>query len=109
MRPGEPDRYAAAPGRPARTGPAKASKVTARSAADLETTDAVGDGVLVQCVREGSKLRARVVSDGYDPDYNMRFPRDIRDEGTLYVVDEVIEGPGGKSYIACGKIRRLVQ
>jgi Ca-activated chloride channel family protein len=35
--------------------------------------------------------------------------RDIRAEGILYVVDEVIEGPGGTSYIACGKIRRLVQ
>ena len=63
----------------------------------------------MQCIKEGSKLRARVVSDGYDPDYNMRFPRDIREEGTLYVVDEVIEASGGGSYIACGKIRRLVQ
>jgi Ca-activated chloride channel family protein len=107
VRPGEPDRYAASVSKPVRTG--KASKVTARTAADLETTDSVGDGVLVQCVKEGSKLRARVVSDGYDPDFNMRFPRDIRAEGTLYVVDEVIEGAGGKSYIACGKIRRLVQ
>jgi Ca-activated chloride channel family protein len=108
VRPGEEDRYRAT-ARPARAGTAKPSKVTARTAADLEATDSVGDGVLVQCVKEGSKLRARVVSDGYDPDANMRFPRDIRAEGVLFVVDEVIEGPGGKSYIACGKIRRLVQ
>jgi Ca-activated chloride channel family protein len=107
-RPGEPDRYATA-ARAARTGPPKASKVSARTAADLETTDSVGTGVLVQCVREGSKLRARVVSDGYNPDFNMRFPRDIREEGILFVVDEVIDGPGGTSYIACGKIRRLIQ
>jgi Ca-activated chloride channel family protein len=39
----------------------------------------------------------------------MRFPRDIREEGTLYVVDQVIEASGGGSYIACGEIRRLVQ
>jgi Ca-activated chloride channel family protein len=110
VRPGEPDRYAGTgAGRSARSGPPKASKVTARTAADLEATDSVGNGVLVQCVREGSKLRARVVSDGYDPDCNMRFPRDIREEGILFVVDEVIDGPGGTSYIACGKIRRLVQ
>ncbi|MBW4650188.1 MAG: VWA domain-containing protein [Kastovskya adunca ATA6-11-RM4] len=79
------------------------------SAADLETVDTVGDGVLVQCVKEGKKLRARVVSDGYDPNYNMRFPRDIREENILYVVDEVEEAKNGGSYIAYGKIRRLIQ
>ena len=63
----------------------------------------------MQCVKEGSKLRARVVQDGYEPDWNMRFPRSIREEGTLYVVDEVNTAPDGKSYIASGEIRRLVQ
>lgn len=79
------------------------------SAADLESVDNVGDGVLVQCVKEGSKLRARVVSDGYNPNYNIRFPRDIREENVLYVVDEVEEAKNGGSYIAYGKIKRLVQ
>ena len=88
--------------------PPKASTAPA-TAADLETTDEVGDGVLVQCVQEGKKLRARVVSDGYNPDYNIRFPRSIRELGILYVVDEVIENPKGGSYIACGKIKRLIQ
>lgn len=88
--------------------PPKASTAPA-TAADLETTDEVGDGVLVQCVPEGKKLRARVVSDGYNPDYNIRFPRSIRELGILYVVDEVIENPKGGSYIACGKIKRLIQ
>ncbi len=91
------------------SGPPQASKVSARTAADLETTINADDGVLVQCIREGSKLRARVVSDGYDPNFNMRFPRDIREEGVLYVVDQVIETANGGSYIACGKIRRLIQ
>ncbi|WP_344983661.1 hypothetical protein [Deinococcus rubellus] len=39
----------------------------------------------------------------------MRFPRSIREDGLLYVVDEVNTEPGGKSYIAFGAIRRLVQ
>ncbi|NEQ70085.1 MAG: VWA domain-containing protein [Symploca sp. SIO2D2] len=78
------------------------------SAADLETTTTVGDGVLVQCVKDGKKLRARVVSDGYNPNYNIRFPRNIREEGMLFVVDEVKEAKQGGSYIAYGKIRRLV-
>ena len=86
----------------------KASTVSC-TAADLPTTNAVGDGILVQCVQEKSKLRARVVSDGYDPNFNMRFPRSIREVGVLYVVDEVILGPGGNSYIACGDIKRLIQ
>jgi len=88
--------------------PPKASKAPA-TAADLETTDEVGNGVLIQCIQEGSKLRARVVSDGYNPDYNIRFPRSIRELGILYVVDEVIENPKGGSYIACGKIKRFIQ
>jgi Ca-activated chloride channel family protein len=91
------------------SGPPQASNVSARTAADLETTTSADGCVLVQCIREGSKLRARVVSDGYDPNYNMRFPRDIREEGILYVVDQVIETANGGSYIACGKIRRLIQ
>ncbi|MBP0018409.1 MAG: VWA domain-containing protein [Cyanobacteria bacterium SBLK] len=76
---------------------------------DLETTDTVGDGVLVQCVKDGKKLRARVVSDGYNPDYNIRFPRNVRKEGELFVVEGIKEASNGGSYIALGKIRRLVQ
>jgi Ca-activated chloride channel family protein len=82
---------------------------TKGTAADLEITDTVGDGVLVQCIKEKSKLRARVVSDGYNPNWNMRFPREIREEGMLYVVDEVQESSQGGYYVAYGKIKRLVQ
>ncbi len=65
--------------------------------------------MLVQCVKDGSKLRARVVSDGYEPDWNMRFPRSIHEEGMFYVVEEIKTAPDGKSYIACGDIKRFVQ
>ncbi|MEH2289698.1 vWA domain-containing protein [Nostoc sp.] len=105
--PGETDIFVASrQSHPANTG--KASKGPA-SAADLPTTDSVGDSILIQCVKDGSKLRARVVSDGYEPDWNMRFPRSVREEGMLYVVDEVKTSPDGKSYIACGDIKRFVQ
>jgi Ca-activated chloride channel family protein len=96
-----PQQFRARGGGKASTGPA--------SAADLPTTDTVGDGILVQCVKDGSKLRARVVADGYEPDWNMRFPRSVREEGMLYVVDEVKTAPDGKSYIACGVVKRFVQ
>lgn len=91
---------------PVRTGKASVAPPTA---ADLPETDAVGAGVMVQVVKEGSKLRARVVSDGYDPDWNMRFLRSIREEGMMYVVDEVNEISGGGQYQACGTIKRFIQ
>ncbi|MBE9143823.1 VWA domain-containing protein [Planktothrix mougeotii LEGE 06226] len=104
------------PGEERKAGTQKTPKTTnlqaakaPKSFADLETTDTVGNGVIIQCVKAGSKLRARVVSDGYNPNYNIRFPRDIRAEGVLYVVDEVRESSDGKSYVAYGKIRRLIQ
>ncbi|OQW95029.1 MAG: hypothetical protein BWK79_03800 [Beggiatoa sp. IS2] len=108
--PGQPDPYAIQKTAVPVGGRKPPKAVTAPpSAADLETVDSVGTGVLIQCVQEGKKLRARVVSDGYNPDYNVRFPRSIRELGVLYVVDEVIEAAGGGSYIACGKVRKLVQ
>lgn len=106
-KPGEADSFVTSR-RSTPTSTGKAAKAPA-SATDLSTTDTVGDGVLVQCVKEGSKLRARVVSDAYEPDWNMRFPRSIREEGMLYVVDEIKTAPDGKSYIACGEIKRFVQ
>ncbi|MDZ8188522.1 MAG: VWA domain-containing protein [Nostoc sp. ChiSLP02] len=106
-RPGEADIFVA-PTQSRSFSSGKASKGPA-SAADLPTTDTIKDGVLVQCVKDGSKLRARVVSDGYEPNWNMRFPRSVREEGMLYVVDEIKIAPDGKSYIACGEIKRFVQ
>ncbi|MGI0483833.1 vWA domain-containing protein [Pantanalinema rosaneae CENA516] len=107
VKPGEADIFVA----PRQSRPRSSGKASTgpASAADLPTTDTVGDGILVQCVKEGSKLRARVVSDAYEPDWNMRFPRSVREEGMLYVVDEVKTAPDGKSYIACGEIKRFVQ
>jgi Ca-activated chloride channel family protein len=107
--PGQERAARSASAAPAKKGKPTASKVTAGSAADLPTTNSVGTGIIVQCIKEGSKLRARVVSDGYDPDLNIRFPRDIREENVLYVVDEIVTTGNGGSYIACGEIRRLVQ
>jgi Ca-activated chloride channel homolog len=106
LRPGETDTFTAPQLSKVRTGKASSAPATA---ADLEVTSDTTDAVLVQCVKEGSKLRARVVSDGFEPTWNMRFPRSIREDGMLYVVDEVMTAPDGKSYIACGKIKRFEQ
>ena len=113
VRPGETDPLAGrAGGGGGRSRSSSASTSVARTPktlADLQETDTVGSGILVQVVKDKSKLRARVVSDGFEPDWNMRFPRDIRQENTLYVVDHVNTAPDGKSYIASGDIKRFVQ
>lgn len=111
VRPGETDALAGFS--PSRSGGSRA--VSSRPAkapttlADLEETDTIGSGILIQCVKDKGKLRARVVSDGFDPDWNMRFPRGIREESILFVVDQVNTAPDGKSYIASGDIKRFVQ
>ncbi|MGK5628713.1 WGR domain-containing protein [Streptomyces sp. URMC 123] len=64
-------------------------------------------GVLVECVREGGRLRVHVVSSGYEPGWNVQFPRAIREAGARYVVDALHPSPGG-FYRVRGEIRRLV-
>ncbi|MFC5820210.1 hypothetical protein [Nonomuraea harbinensis] len=49
---------------------------------------AKGDGVVVECVRDGERLRVRVVSPGYESG-NVQFPKDIREAGARYLVDGV--------------------
>ena len=113
VRPGETDplaggHYGGGRSRGSSSASARPAKPAA-TLADLEETDTIGSGILIQCVKDGSKLRARVVSDGFDPNWNMRFPRGIRDEHTLFVVEHVNTAPDGKSYIASGDIKKFVQ
>ncbi len=42
--------------------------------------------VRLQCVKEGSKLRVRIISHGYNHDANCQFPRNIRAPGRQYSV-----------------------
>lgn len=44
------------------------------------------ENVYLKCVREGSRLRIKIISLGYDSNANCRFPRDIRKEGLIYSV-----------------------
>jgi predicted DNA-binding WGR domain protein len=83
------------------------STVPAVPTTDLETTTDTSQGVLVECVPEGSNLRVRVVSPGYHPDWNVQFPKDIRERGARYVVDEIRESAHGGFYRAYGEIKKL--
>lgn len=74
----------------------------------LETTSDTSQGVIVECIREGSKLRIRIVSPGFNPNWKVQFPRNIRQEGARYIVQEVRESARGGFYRAFGDIRKLV-
>jgi hypothetical protein len=80
-------------------------KATARR---VETVKAKGaKGIVVECFQDGSKVRVRVLSAGYHTDWFCQFPRDIREAGAKYVVDEVREATQGGFYRVLGNIRRL--
>ena len=64
-------------------------------------------GVIVECFTEGKKVRVRVVTKGYNADWFCQFPRDIRQAGARFVVDEVREATQGGFYRVLGNIRRL--
>jgi len=90
----------------------KASNISApavaapAASAAVETTSDASGGVVVACYKDGSKLRVRVVSEGYNPDWNCQFPKNLREEGARFVVDEIRESSGGY-YRAYGDIRKL--
>ncbi len=74
----------------------------------LETTTVVGSGVVVECVLEGAQLRIRAVSPGYDPAWRVQFPKDIREAGARYTVEDLRESARGGFYRAYGEIKKLV-
>ena len=50
------------------------------------------DKVVIECVADGAKVRAKIVSGGpYDPTKNVQFPRGIRVAGKRFVVDTVVD------------------
>jgi predicted DNA-binding WGR domain protein len=84
----------------------KVPVVEAIPATAMGTTREAGVGVVVECYQEGSRLRVRVVSEGFDPSWHCQFPKGIREAGARYVVDEVRESRNG-FYRAFGNIKKL--
>ncbi|MEU3712566.1 WGR domain-containing protein [Streptomyces catenulae] len=70
-------------------------------------TATAASGIVVECVQESGRLRVHVVSDGFEPSWNVQFPRHIRRPGARYVVDGLAPASGG-FYRVRGEIRQLV-
>lgn len=87
------------------TAPKMAEAVVATS---VETTSDSSTGVLVECYREGSELRVRVLSEGFNQTWHCQFPKDMREAGARFMVDEVRESSRGGFYRVRGNIRKLV-
>lgn len=82
--------------------------VTTPASTTLETTTDATQGVILECFRDGSRLRMRVTSTGYNATLHVQFPQNIREEHARYVVDEVRLNTDGNFYRVHGDIRRLV-
>lgn len=74
-------------------------------AAALNTVSSASGGVLLKAVKEGGKLRIRPDDARFNKTWNVQFPRDLREVGGLYVVDD-LEDAGG-FYRVVGDIRKL--
>lgn len=57
--------------------------------------------VNLQCVKEGSRLRVKITSPGYNNNANCQFPRAIRAEGKMFKVPEsaiTVAGNEGRGF-----------
>ncbi len=72
----------------------------------LETTCDPQKGVLVECVPVGHQLRIQILSSGYHHDWFVQFPRNLRQAGAKYWVQDIREAARGGFYRAYGDIKR---
>lgn len=77
------------------------------AATTLETATDDTRGVVLECFRDGSRLRLRVISAGYDAHLRVQFPQNIRAEHARYLVDEVRLATHGDFYRVYGNIKKL--
>ncbi len=74
----------------------------------VESTSSSKQGVMLECVEDGGKVRVHVVTPGYHREWYVQFPRGVREPGARYIVDEVRESARGGFYRAYGDIKKLV-
>lgn len=82
--------------------PAVVATTVLNSAPTLRTQTAI-----VECVKVGSKLKVRAISEGYHSDWSVQFPTKLRELGARYRVEELREVPDKSFYRVCGKIEKI--
>lgn len=65
------------------------------------------DGIILECYKQGSKLKVRVISEGYNSSWNVQIPRNLMEEGARYRVEEIRESAVGGFYRTSGTIQKL--
>ena len=70
----------------------------------LENAKKSARGVELVCIRDNGKLRVRVLTDGYDKTMNCQFPKNLRQEEALYLVDSIELSSSGSFYKVSGNI-----
>jgi len=76
----------------------RAREETVDDGSIMEVTSTADGKVIIDCIRVGGRVRARVASSGYDSNLNCQFPTALRQEGSRYVVDAVELAPSGDFY-----------
>jgi outer membrane protein assembly factor BamB len=90
-----------------------ANLVTSKRALPLQSTNpditsiATENSVILECIKQGKKLKIRPLSQGYHTDWNVAFPHHLRMEGSRYQVSELKESKSGKFYRVIGEIKPL--
>lgn len=75
----------------------------------VETVASAGaTDVVVECYKEGSRLRVRPVGEGFHAGWHVQFPKHLREAGARYVVGGLKESGRGGFYRAYGDIKKLV-
>jgi predicted DNA-binding WGR domain protein len=72
----------------------------------LETAPPNAQGVILKCIEEGSKLKIKVETPGYN-DWNVQFPKNIRVKDQRYLVDKIEPAAQGDFYRVLGNIYLL--
>lgn len=83
------------------------SSITTHITTTLETISSPSQGVILECFRQGQNLRIRPITEGYHQDWMVQFPRDLRQEGEKYWVQELKEAKQGGFYRIYGEIKRV--
>ncbi|UBV41615.1 WGR domain-containing protein [Deinococcus taeanensis] len=70
----------------------------------LNVTSDAGPGVRLRCERDGTRLRVRAIDPRFHA-WNVQFPRNLREAGATYLVDDLVDAGG--FYRVVGEIRRI--